>query len=620
MLNGKPTALSKSQLVIAGLLTLMIVGCTTPQVIEDTGVIEESAKKPVSINQETLEASDSDSQASELSAELLYDILLASIANQRQQPEISLEALSRAVYLSRDKRLNANAIQLALHLKDYQKAIELSRLMLVHEPDNFRIYLALANAQIKSNQLTDAGNTLIDLAKSQQPGLEAILQEIAGLIARQEEQAVDNLKNRFMLAAETDDPLLVFTAALLASRLKDTDQFRRLLDKSLDLNPNWETAAILKLTDLSEQGPDKFESWANEFLLRNPDTERFRIQYARLLIQIEKLELALAQLTAVIDHNPESVDALFIAAVVNMDLKEFTDAEKMFGRYIEISGNGDQARLYLAQILIDQERYDEATPLLRQIQTSALYLDAQIVMSGVIAKQSNVDAGLSHLRNIDVRGEADSVRLILEQDLLLRDYNMLERSLELLSGALMQWPDQPDLLYSRGLLAAQLDKIELIEKDMRTLIKLQPENAHAYNALGYTLADQTDRYDEALTLISKALEFLPDDAYILDSMGWVHYRIGDYEKALEYLERAMELKQDAEIAAHFGEVLWISGNRARAEKVWNRGKIWGPENATLQKTIDKFIDQQEGQRSVLQWRSERLLAILTSTRLQALTA
>ncbi len=597
MLNGKSIYLNNLLVATVGLLTLVLTGCVTPPVEQEVAQVEQTEEVPTITEEPVQEPVVVANPTSELTAELLYDVLLASIANQRKQPQVALEALSRAVYLSRDKRLNANAIQLALHLKDYQKAIELARLMITLEPGNFRIHLALANAQIKSSKLSEAGMTLIDLAKEQEPGQEAILQEIASLIARQEEPSVGNLKSQFMQAAESDDPQLVFTAALLSSRLKNDTQFRTLLDKSLSLNPEWETAAIMKITDLSEQDSDTFESWATNFLKSYPESERFRIQYARLLIQIDKLEQARTELNQVIAQNPESTDALYVAAIVNMDLKAFSDAEKLFASYIDLSANGDQARLYLAQMLIDQERYDEATPLLRQIQTRNLYLDAQIAMSGIIAKQSNVEAGLSHLRNIDVRGEPDSIRMILEQDLLLRDYDQFDRSLELLSTALEQWPDQPDLLYSRGLLAAQLDRIELIEQDMRALIKLQPENAHAYNALGYTLADQTDRYDEALALISKALEFQPDDAYILDSMGWVYYRIGDHAKALEYLERAMDLKQDAEIAAHFGEVLWISGKQSRAEQVWKLGKEWGPDNTTLQETIDKFTDNPNGQRT-----------------------
>ena len=545
----------------------------------------------------------SDQAVTELTAELLYDVLLASIAAQRQQPEVALEALSRAVYTSRDKRLNANAIQLALRLKDYQKAIELSRLMLAEEPENYRVLLSLASAQIESEKVDEAASTLIQLARDQSPGREYVLQEIAAVIARQDDEVREAISRKMVEADSDDHPALIFTTALLAARLSQDQDFRERLDRTLEISPDWEVPAILKLTDLADTEQKKADEWATNYLERFPESEQFRVQYSRILIRDDRYEQALDELDIVLEQNPESRDALFTSAVVNMDQKKRDRAKELFTRYIEASNNGDQARLYLAEILIEEERFDKASPLLRQIQSPQYYLDAQIALSGVIAKQSNVEAGLTYLRNIDTRGEEESIRLILEQDSLLRDFDQKDRSLELLTEALKERPEQPDLLYSRGLLAAQLNKIELIEQDMRRLIELQPDNAHAYNALGYTLADQTDRYEEALELITKALEFRPDDPFILDSMGWVHYRIGNNEKALMYLERALELKQDAEIAAHLGEVLWMMGEKLEAEKIWNLGMEWGPENDTLQKTIDRFLDHESEQQSALRIQS-----------------
>lgn len=580
---------------------LLLVGCASDP-ISDAEFPEPASDSQQAATTADVDTVEQDLQpVTDLTAELLYDVLLASIAAQRQQPDVALEALSRAVYASHDKRLNATAIQLALRLKDFQKAIELARLMLADEPQNYRVILSLASAQMESEKIEDATDTLVQLGRDQKPGNESVMQEIAALIARQGEGTREEVSHRFLEAAKEDHPSLVFTSALLAARLNQDEEFRKRLDKTLELNPAWEVAAILKLTDLAdnEDASSKMDAWAMSFLQRYPDSEQFRVQFARLLIRGNEFDRALSELDIVIKQNPESKDALFTSAVVNMDQKEYERAKSLFTRYIEASNNGDQARLYLAEILIEEERYDKASPLLRQIQSRQYYLDAQIALSGVIARQSNVDAGLNYLRNIDALGEEDSVRLILEQDSLLRDFDQEDRSLELLTDALEERPEQPDLLYSRGLLAAQLNKIELIEQDMRRLIEIQPENAHAYNALGYTLADQTERYDEALELISKALEYRPDDPFILDSMGWVHYRIGNNDKAISYLERALELKQDAEIAAHLGEVLWITGKRTEAEIIWNQGMEWGPENAVLLKTIDKFLESQGDQQSAL---------------------
>ncbi len=527
---------------------------------------------------------------SELTPELLYDVLVAAVANQRNRPELALDALVRAVYLSRNRYLAANAIELALRLGDYQQAIDLSRLLLALDPDNVSAVLALATAQIRNGMVEDAADTLLDLMGGRDIGQEAVLREMAGLIARQKEPARTLLRDRLGRAVEDGNSMAVFTAALVATRLDESERYRTLLDLVLDRVPGWEAAAILKLTYIADNERERLDSWAEEFLETSPAAERFRIRYGHLLIQDERLEESLQQFNAVLEFNPESADALFAAAVINMERQEHETAESLFRRHIAGNSNADQARIYLAEMLIDQERYDDASPLLRQVQSSRNYLEAQIMLSGVIARQSNVEAGLSHLRGIDANGEDESVRLILEQDLLLREFDLMERSLALLTEALVERPEQPNLLYSRGLLAAQLNRIDVVERDMRLLIELQPDNAHAYNALGYTLADQTDRLVEALELITRALELLPGDPYILDSMGWVQYRIGDIDQALEYLAQAWDHKKDAEIAAHLGEVLWVLGRRAEAEDIWKQGQETGPDNTTLLKTIDRFLD------------------------------
>jgi len=603
MLKGQNKYPRRVARAVPILLLIWISGCTstaTDITLQQTSLEPEESIADAS-KTDAAETSTVNASASGLTDQLLYDVLLASIAGQRQQPEVALEALSRAVYLSRNRRLTSNAIQLALQLKDYQKTIQFSRLLLTQDPDNHRVGLALASAQINSDKLEEAGETLVDLVVKQPWGNEAVLQQVAGLISRQPEEIQTRLQDILLQATSNDNPQLVFTAAMVASFLEQNQQFSELLDRTLSLQPDWEVPAMMKLTQISEQenAESDVADWAEAFLENHPESQRFRTQYARLLIRQDKLEQAAQQLDNVLKQDPEDQDALFAGAVVNMDLRKFDRAERLFTRYIETSSNADQARLYLAQMFIEAERFDEASPLLRQIQSSQYYLDAQIALSGVIAKLSNVDAGLSHLRNIDVRGEEETVRIILEQDSLLRTFDQMNRSLELLTAALIERPQQPDLLYSRGLLAAQLNQIDLIEKDMRQLIELQPDNAHAYNALGYTLADQTERFDEALTLIRKALEFRPEDPFILDSMGWVHYRIGKIDEALEYLERALELKPDAEIAAHLGEVLWISGNKKQAKKVWQQGKELGPENTTLLKTIDRFLDGHKDQQAVL---------------------
>ena len=196
---------------------------------------------------------------------------------------------------------------------------------------------------------------------------------------------------------------------------------------------------------------------------------------------------------------------------------------------------------------------------------------------------------MAHLAEIVPDSVEDQVRIYLAHEELLRDAGRLEDAYAVLNAALADLPDDVELLYARGLITAHMDLLDVHERDMRRLIELKPDHAHAYNALGYTLADRTTRYEEARALIEKALSLKPNDPFILDSMGWVHYRLGNRDQARDYLQQALDLRLDPEIAAHLGEVLWMMDRHEEARAVWKRGESIDIKNKTLRETLRKFV-------------------------------
>jgi tetratricopeptide (TPR) repeat protein len=180
------------------------------------------------------------------------------------------------------------------------------------------------------------------------------------------------------------------------------------------------------------------------------------------------------------------------------------------------------------------------------------------------------------------------VQLALAEEQMLRDAKQNVEAFDVLSRALAELPDNVDLLYARALVAEKLNRIEVAEKDLRRILKKDPKNPNALNALGYTLADRTSRYTEALALIEQALALKPDDPFILDSLGWVHYRLGNHAEAVRHLRAAFDKRADAEIAAHLGEVLWVTGDRNGAESIWKNALQLTPDNEALLGVISKF--------------------------------
>jgi tetratricopeptide (TPR) repeat protein len=207
----------------------------------------------------------------------------------------------------------------------------------------------------------------------------------------------------------------------------------------------------------------------------------------------------------------------------------------------------------------------------------------------MLAKQGKLAEAREHLRALQPQNEAQRVLLLQSEAQLMREAKDYQESFDILKKALDVQPDQPELLYDVALAAEKLDRLDIVEANLRRLIALKPDHAQAYNALGYTLADRTDRLSEARDYIEKALKLSPEDPFILDSMGWVEYRLGHVAQGLQFLERAFQQRPDPEIAAHLGEVMWAKGDKPGAERIWRDALRENPENDELQKVISKYL-------------------------------
>jgi tetratricopeptide (TPR) repeat protein len=217
------------------------------------------------------------------------------------------------------------------------------------------------------------------------------------------------------------------------------------------------------------------------------------------------------------------------------------------------------------------------------------FVAAQARYALLLARRDGVDEARNYLHSLEVADDAQRVQLIQAEAHMLREVRDYEQSYQVLQSALDERPDHPALLYDVALAAEKTDRLDISESRLLQLIELRPESAQAYNALGYTLADRTERYDEAREYIVKALALEPDDPFILDSMGWVEYRLGNVEEGIRYLRRAYELQPDPEIAAHLGEVLWVKGEKDEARRIWRDIAEKHPDNETLQQAMRKYL-------------------------------
>jgi Flp pilus assembly protein TadD len=244
-------------------------------------------------------------------------------------------------------------------------------------------------------------------------------------------------------------------------------------------------------------------------------------------------------------------------------------------------------RFTLGQIAEEQKQWQAAIDWYQAIQRGDQYLTSRLRVANVLAKQGKLDEARAYLRNVNAGGE-QRVQLLIAEAQLLREAKQDREAFDLLGKALEAQPDQPELLYDHALTAERLERFDVLEGNLRKLIQMRPDHAHAHNALGYSFADRNLRLAEARKLIERALELSPEDYYIIDSLGWVLYRQGDLKGAEAQLRRAYVGRPDGEIGAHLGEVLWVMGRREDAERIWDEALKNHPDNETLQKTVKRL--------------------------------
>jgi tetratricopeptide (TPR) repeat protein len=326
------------------------------------------------------------------------------------------------------------------------------------------------------------------------------------------------------------------------------------------------------------------------FLKLNPKAREARMSYARALVAEQKLPEARAEFQRLLSEYPDNTDVVYAVGLLAFQLNDYPAARQSLERLLTLNfRDRNTVRLYLGQIAEEEKKYPEALRRYGEVTRGEQYFNAQLRYAQVLAKQQGgLEAARAHLRQIAAANPQQQGQLVLSEAALLRDAKREREAFDLVAGALGQQPENPDLLYDYAMLAEKIDRVDAMESSLRKLIVLRPDHAHAYNALGYSLADRNQRLPEAKQLIEKGLALSPNDAFIIDSMGWVFYRMGDNKTAIEYLRRAFAMRPDAEIAAHLGEVLWANGDRAEAEKIWRDAMEKHPGNETIASTIKRL--------------------------------
>jgi Flp pilus assembly protein TadD len=527
--------------------------------------------------------------SSDLSEPMLYEFLLGEIALQRGDAALAAQTYLDLARRTRDPRVARRAVEVANQANLPQLAVEAAKTWHELDPGSSHALQVVAAVLIADRKVDEALPYLEKLLASSGVNLENGFMQLNRLLAGNPDKAA-NLRVVRKLASQ--HPQLAqahFAVAQAAAAANDEAGALESIRRAAKLRPDWELAALLEAQIVQKRSPAMAAKVLGDFVERNPDSREARLNYARALVLDKRMPEARAQFEAVLAANPGNPEVIYAVGLLAFQLKDYPVAEQNMKRLLGMNyRDANAVRYLLGQIAEDQKRWPQAIDWYQSIEEGEHVLPARMRTAGAIAKQGRLDEARAFLRKAAAEHPGEQAQLTVAEAQLLREAQLHQDAFQLLSEALQKEPDQPELLYDVALTAEKLERFDVLEANLRKLMQVRPDHAHAYNALGYSFADRNTRLPEARKLIERALELSPDDAFIIDSLGWVLYRQGDLKGAAEQLRRAYSGRPDAEIGAHLGEVLWVMGERDEADRVWQESLKASPDNETLQKTIKRL--------------------------------
>jgi len=329
-------------------------------------------------------------------------------------------------------------------------------------------------------------------------------------------------------------------------------------------------------------------AYIQRYIADNPQSIGMRIQYAAELARDKEYQRALEVMLDVIDDDSDNTGAVIYAGALAQELEQSELAKQLYQKALVLEPSNDDVLWTLAGFSIREEDYLQAEEFYQRIGEGDNYFSAQLQVANMRYETKGLKSALNILRELSATTEGQYVEIALSRHYLLMQDYQYEDALGYINDSLVYLPDNIDLIYARALVASELKDIKVAEDDFRSILAVEPDNVNALNALGYTLADQTQRYDEAKELIAKALTLRPDSAHILDSMGWVLYHLKDFDGAISYLQQAFDTSPEVEVAAHLGEVYWESNRHDEAHDVWQQAYKLDSKNKVLIETLERF--------------------------------
>ena len=554
-------------------------GCTNTVVTPDSGGLHPDGQ--------TISNGATETVGREFTKGELYRLLVAEFAAKRGDLPRAVRDYIAVASDSRDPEVAERAVRLAMNSGDEEGSLAAARVWTSISPRDIQAAQVYGALLMRAGEIQQAVAQFESIVVTNGP--EVGFDTVSEVLSRERDKKSAMRVMQQLTASYETNPYALFAFAKVAARAGELEQAKVLLEQLLDIVPDHEGGIVIYARLLQQEGNITAALERLTLALESHrDSQLVRMTYARLLVDAKHFDAAIQQFEVLTEQASDSMDVRYALGLL---LLQTNHPEKAKAHFRFLTTSADRritAYYYLGQIAEISDDLGEALSSYVKVDRGEYFLNAQIRIAVILARQGDIDKAREHLQSLRSKDPAQSTRIYRAEAEILSRHDRLEDSLSVYDHAIEERPDNVDLLYARAMLAEKLDRLDILERDLRTILTNEPDNADALNALGFTLADRTNRYDEALKLLERALELKPDDYYVIDSMGWVLYRMGRLEEAVEFLQRAFMLSNDPEVAAHLGEVLWVMGRKDAARKIWDSALQTTPDDEMLLEVINRF--------------------------------
>jgi|SaaInlV_120m_DNA_4_1040238.scaffolds.fasta_scaffold00761_9 tetratricopeptide (TPR) repeat protein len=518
---------------------------------------------------------------------LMFNILAAEIAAQSGDHNAAFAYYREATQQTDHPSIAERGAKLSIHSQNVLQTIEATQRWVTLEPESIEANRILGALYLRSEQSDKAFEQFQHLLKLKKGSLEGF-KLVAEQLRKEPNAAVADPLLERLVKAKPDSAEAWYVQGWYYARKKRFKPALSAVDRALKIKSHWGKAVVLRVSVLESLGRSReLVRFLKKTVSEAPNDVDILVRYGQALLKQRRDYEAVIQFEQALELQPRSAQILSSLSLIHLSNKQYKKSHPYLQRLLELPGQRDKANFYLGEMEEGLGHVKEATAHYASVGKGALYLNARVQMATLMAKE-DVDSGLSILRGMSFHDPNKKVQVLLIEAGLLEGAKRYSDAIKIYDQALKISPENEEVLYSRAMAADLSGDLAMLERDLHTIVKKNPGHYHAWNALGYTLSLRTERYAEAKGYLEKALALRPEDFYVLDSMGWVLYKMGEMESALDFLNRALKVKKDAEVAAHLGEVRWESGDKKGAKAAWKLAREIDANNEVVTETLKRY--------------------------------